>query len=165
MGLTYDDWITELEDALETHIDTYVTTDVEILSGVDAELPRAFTKPVITIAQFDGDRRNTGGMNTVGGGEQGFWQMPSYYIAVNTDDADYTRNGPLGRNKVAAELEGIAFGSQLHMLKTALDGAARIELRPIGPTLGGGPTADRKIYQWACFLDIEVIVSFTSLVL
>jgi hypothetical protein len=164
MGLTYDDWITELEDALESHIDTYVTTDVQILKN--AELPRSFTKPVITIAQFDGTRRNTGGMNAVGGGEQGYWEEPSYYITVNTDDSDsYSPNAQLGRNKVASELEYIAFGSQLHQFKAALDGAAKATVRPVGPTLSGGPTGDRQIYQYAFFLEIETLISFTSLVL
>ena len=164
MPLTFDDWITELEDAIKTHIDMYVTTDVEII--INGELPRAFTKPVITVNQFDGDRRNTGGMNTVGGGQQGYWQQPVYHITVNTDESDsYSPNRQLGRNKVAAELEGIAFGQQKHQLPIATGGALKANLRPVGSVGGGGPIGDRRIYQWVAFLDIEVIVPFTSVVL
>ena len=163
MGLTYDNWLTELEDKLAAHMNAYISVDVQVL--VEAELPRAFTKPVITLAQFDGDRRNTGGMNTVGGGEQGFWEMPSYYITVNTDDGDYDQNGKLGRNKVAAEIGIKAFGSQKHNLATATGGALKIDLRPVGPVLGGGPTADRRIYQYVFILELELIVPFPSLVL
>jgi hypothetical protein len=163
MDLVYDNWITELEDRIASHIDAYISTDVQILG--EGELPRAFTKPVITLAQFDGSRRNTCGMNTVGGGEQGYWQMPSYYITVNTDDGDYDENGKLGRNKVAAEIEIRAFGSQKHNLATATGGALKIDLQPIGPVLGGGPTADRRIYQYVFILELELIIPFTSLVL
>ena len=166
MSLNYDNWMQELEDILVAHIDTYVPTDVEF--RIEGELRRAFTKPVITIAQFDGDRRNTGGMNTVGIKEQGYWQTPSYYITVNTDDTVYSPDSPnkkRGRNKVAAEVEGIAFGQQKHIFASAVDGSLKANLRPVGPILGGGPTADRKIYQYAFILDLELIVPFTSLVL
>jgi hypothetical protein len=166
MALNYDNWMQELEDILIAHIDAYVPTDVEF--RIEAELPRAFTKPVITIAQFDGDRRNTGGMNTVGTKQQAYWQMPSYYITVNTDDTVYSPDSPTGkrgRNKVAAELEGIAFGQQKHIFARAVDGALKADLRPVGPILGAGPTADRKIYQYAFILDLELIVPFTSLVI
>ncbi|MHA2065884.1 MAG: hypothetical protein ACXABY_16055, partial [Candidatus Thorarchaeota archaeon] len=111
---------------------------------------------------------NTGGMNTVGTKQQGYWQMPSYYITVNTDDTTYNPDSPSGkrgRNKVAAELGGIALGQQLHNLKMVADGAMTATLRPIGPILGAGPTADRKIYQYAFILDLELIVPFTSLVI
>ena len=164
MSLTFDDWITELENAIKTHIDTYVPTDVQII--INGELPRAFTKPVITINQFDGDRRNTGGMNTVGGGEQGYWEMPSYHVTVNTDESDaYVPNRQYGRNKVAAELITIAFGQQKHQLPIATGGALKAKLKPIGAVGGGGPLGDRRIYQHVSILEIEVIVPFTSVVL
>ncbi len=164
MPLTYDDWINDLEDFLVAHIDHYVPTDVQIV--MEGELPRAFTKPVITIGQFDGDRRNTGGMNMVGPKKQGYWEMPSYYMTVNTDDSDaYSPNKKRGRNKVAAELDIIAFGSQLHELANATGGALKATLHPVGPILGAGPTADRRIYQSAFILDLELIVPFTTLVL
>lgn len=166
MALDYDNWMQELEDIIVSHIDTYVPTDVEF--RIEGELDRPFTKPVITVAQFDGDRRNTGGMNTVGTKQQGYWQKPSYYITVNTDDTEYSPDSPnkkRGRNKVAAELEGIALGQQLHNLKMAVDGALTTILRPVGPILGAGPMADRKIYQYAFILDLELIVPFTSVVL
>jgi len=169
MNLTYDDWIQELENALIAHIDNYVTTDIEI--RMEAPLPRAFTKPVITIAQFDGDRRNTGGMNTVGKNtvgeqEQGYWEMPSYLITVNTDNSSaYDLNGKRGRNKVSAELLAEAFGIHKHELAISTGGALKANLRPLGPVLGGGPVADRTIYQSVFILDIELIVPFISVVL
>ena len=166
MALTYDDWINDLEQALVDHIDTYVETDVDI--RLEAELPRAFTKPVITIGQFDGDRRNTGGMNTVGVKQQGYWEAPSYYITVNTDDTEYspgTPNGKRGRNIVAAQLSIVAFGIQKHNLAMATGGALKIDLKPVGPILGGGALGDRKIYQTAFILNLELIVPFTSVVI
>ena len=162
MSLTYDEWITEIEDAIESHIDTYVATDVEIL--IEKQLPRPFTKPVVTIAQIDGDSRNTGGMNTVGGGEQGRWELPSYYITVTTDDGDYPNNKRLGRNTVAAQLQKVAFEQQLHLFKTAI-GATVVNMRQLGVITGGGAVADRTLYQRVFMLDIEVIIPFTSLVL
>jgi len=162
MALTYDDWETELEDAIKTHIDTYVATDVEVL--IEKQLERPFTKPVITIAQIDGDSRNTGGMNTVGGGEQGKWEMPSYYITVTTDDGDYAQNKRLGRNKVASQLQKNAFEKYLHVFKAAID-ATVVNMRQLGVTTGGGPTADDQTYQRAFMLDIEVIIPFTSVVI
>jgi hypothetical protein len=166
MPLTYDDWVNDLEQALVDHIDHYVPTDVDI--RLEAELPRAFTKPVITIGQFDGGRRNTGGMNTVGTKQQGYWETPSYYITVNTDDTVYdtgSPNGKRGRNIVAAQLNIIAFGSQKHNLAMATGGALKIDLQTVGPALGAGPLADRTIYQTAFILNLELIVPFTSLVI
>ncbi len=163
MALPNDDWMTELEDAIEAHIDTYVTIDVDI--RVEAGLPdRPFTKPVITIAQIDGDRENTGGMNTVGPNQQGYWEKPSYYITVNTDHGDYDDSGRAGRNRVAAQLETIAFGQQLHILKLATE-ATVINLRPQGVTTGAGPMRDNNVFQRVFMLDIEVIVPFTSVVI
>lgn len=167
MPLTPDNWMKELDDAIVAHIDHYVPTDVQII--LEDELPRAFTKPVITIGQFDGNRRNTGGMNTVGTKQQGYWQELSYYITVNTDDTDYADpnvpKGKMGRDKVAAELDIVAFSMQKHQLANATGGALIANLRSVGPILGGGPLADRTIYQRAFFLDIEVIVPFTSVVI
>lgn len=163
MALTYDNWINELEDAIVSHIDTYVPTDVDI--RVEAELPdRPFTKPVITIANIDGDRENTGGMNTVGVNQQGDWEKPSYFITVNTDHGDYDNSGRIGRNRVAAQLEKIAFGQQLHQLKVATE-ATVVKLRPLGVIPGAGPVGDAQVFQRVFMLDIEVIVSFTSLVI
>ena len=163
MALTANDWINELEDAIVSHIDDYVTADVDI--RVEAELPdRPFTKPVITITQVDGTRENTGGMNTVGVGQQGYWEKPSYYITVNTDRGDYDDNGRSGRNRIAAQLETIAFGIQLHILKAAVE-ATVINLRPQGVTPGSGPMGDAQVFQRVFMLDIEVIVPFTSVVI
>jgi len=163
MALTYDNWINELEDAIVSHIDTYVPTDVDI--RVEAELPdRPFTKPVITIAQIDGDRENTGGMNTVGVNQQGYWEKPSYFITVNTDHGDYDDSGRIGLNRIAAELANIAFGQQIHQLKIATE-ATVVNLRPQGVTTGAGPIGDAQVFQRVFMLDIEVIVPFTSVVI
>ena len=162
MSLTYDDWETELEDAIVTHIDIYVATDVDIV--IERQVERPFTKPVITIAQIDGDSENTGGMNTVGDGEQGRWEKPSYYITVMTDNGDYDDNGRIGRNKVAAQLQKVAFDKYLHIFKTATE-ATWVNMRQLGVITGGGPTADNQTYQRVFMLDIKVIIPYTSVVI
>jgi len=151
--------MTELEDAIKLHIETYVTTTVDVL--IEAEIPRPLPNPIITLAHFDGSRRGTGGMNHIGASEQGEWEEPSYYITVNTDDGS---GGKITRNAVAAQLEKIAFGQRLYLLKAATE-ATVMDLRPVGASTGGGPTGDRKMYQAAFILDVQVIVPYTSLVL
>lgn len=159
MGLSYTDWMTEIEDAIVSHIDTYVPTDVDVI--VEVEIERPLTKPVITIANFDGDSRPSGGMNHVGLNEQGEWEMPSYLITVNTDDNSGGRNT---RNAVAAELEKRAFRQYVHLLKAAT-GATWVWMRPAGMATGGGPTGDDLMYQSQFILDIQVLVSYPSVVL
>lgn len=157
--LTYTDWMTELENAIVSHLDSTIPTDIAIY--IESELPRSFTKPIITLTRTMGGRRPSGGMNHVGDSEQGFWELPNYSITVNTDDKTGKKTT---RNQVAAELVDIAFGQKVYLLKTAVE-ATVVTIKPAGVYTGPGPTGDRLLYQKSYMLHIEVLVPRPSLVL
>lgn len=161
MALTYDDWLTELEDAIKTHIATYLMNDtVDIL--IEQEFERPLPNPTITIHYIGGDSRPTGGMNHVGDGEQGQWEMPEFFITVNTDT---TMQSPRAlRNRIASELQKKVFEQYVHIFKGKTE-ASVVTMRSIGVTSMGGPTKDNTIFQQQFMLQIEVIIPFTSLVL
>lgn len=157
MALSYDTWLTDLEDAIAAHIISTLDDegeDVEVY--IECELDPPFADPIITLANISEDRENTGGMNVVSDTEQGHWYTSDFFLTINTDN----RSGRKAkRNKIWSLLNTITFGQQLHVLYNTIDG---ISLRLEGRGNAVGPDGTNVWYQKQAMLSVRCLVAYTS---
>ena len=158
MSLSYDTWLTDLEDAISAHIvSTLDDEGVNVEVSIERELQLPFSKPIITLANIGGERENTGGMNVVSDTEQGHWYIADFFLTVNTDNKTGRK---ANRNKIWSLLNTITFGQQLHLLLGTIDGLS-VSLDDRGNAVGP-PSSPNVWYQKQGMLSVRCLVAFTS---
>lgn len=157
MSLSYDTWLTDLEDAIAAHIISTLDDEGEdVKVYIERELDLPFSDPVITLANISGERENTGGMNVVSDTEQGHWYTEDFFLTINTDNSSGRK---AMRNKIWSLLNTITFGQQVHLLLNTIGGLS-ITLDDRGNA--DGPSGPTVWYQKQAMLSARFQVAFTS---